>query len=685
MKDKIEFNFTYYAMKLLGKNLYSSPWTAISEIVANGIDAGADKVYVFVDMADKADSTVEIFDNGGGMSYEDLCNKYVLIGRNRRTIVEENVEGKTFGRKGIGKLAALYLSPHYIISTKTENEKSTWEIDAHCFKDNDIPTLNRVEDRCFAAQGYWDECKTGTMIHLSNVDLRRIGEEKVKKLSSILADYYLSSYIACDIYVCVKDQSYEAIKFTKINKKIHFDTMYSIFDNREKKACLKEKVYLTEETEPAYINHPRETVILPTDSFDCMGKISMQDSEGNVREVDYELRGWMGVHVSLKKSILLRNIEDKDGFSMRANAIRLYVRGKLAVENLMTYIGSSQAFANYIEGEITFDVLDEDFLEDPSTSNREGYSLSDPRVQRLIEIVSKICSALIQSRSRIGSIINREKVEYFESLRKEEEELRKNEESKRKEAEREKAIVQEKYEATSFDLGSEKRRNTFLKNTLSEDQLSFSKRLHMVKINSSTIRNIIGELIERKRRNNLSIDAAWDGIRRISYCNERARAVLEYYARAEFDPKDEKIKGDLFGFIREFCEEIKQKSLDEDGRSFNIDVECDEEYSTTFVPQDMVVLIENIVNNSVKNQAKKLIVHMYSKQDEYCIDFIDDGKGLDSKANVNELFEFGKSYTYLGSGVGLYHVKEIISAMKGIVTINTSIKNGFELNVRFRR
>ena len=51
-ENKIPFNFTYYAMKLLGKNLYSNPWTAISEIVANGIDAGAPNVYVLVDMRD---------------------------------------------------------------------------------------------------------------------------------------------------------------------------------------------------------------------------------------------------------------------------------------------------------------------------------------------------------------------------------------------------------------------------------------------------------------------------------------------------------------------------------------------------------------------------------------------------------------------------------------------------------
>lgn len=65
---KIPFNFTYFAMKLLGKNLYSNPWTAISEIVANGVDANADNVYVLVDMRNKEHAIVEIFDDGKGMA-----------------------------------------------------------------------------------------------------------------------------------------------------------------------------------------------------------------------------------------------------------------------------------------------------------------------------------------------------------------------------------------------------------------------------------------------------------------------------------------------------------------------------------------------------------------------------------------------------------------------------------------
>ena len=59
--QKIPFNFTYFAMKLLGKNLYSNPWTAISEIVANGIDADAKNVYVLIDMRNKEKAIVESF------------------------------------------------------------------------------------------------------------------------------------------------------------------------------------------------------------------------------------------------------------------------------------------------------------------------------------------------------------------------------------------------------------------------------------------------------------------------------------------------------------------------------------------------------------------------------------------------------------------------------------------------
>ena len=107
---KVDFTFGWLALKLLGKSLYSNAWSAISELVANGFDAGAKKVYVYINNTDKTDATVELFDDGHGMD-EDGMVTYAKVGFNKREGKTSADDGYlTMGRKGIGKLAALYLS-----------------------------------------------------------------------------------------------------------------------------------------------------------------------------------------------------------------------------------------------------------------------------------------------------------------------------------------------------------------------------------------------------------------------------------------------------------------------------------------------------------------------------------------------------------------------------------------------
>ena len=51
---------------------------------------------------------------------------------------------------------------------------------------------------------------------------------------------------------------------------------------------------------------------------------------------------------------------------------------------------------------------------------------------------------------------------------------------------------------------------------------------------------------------------------------------------------------------------------------------------------------------------------------------------------MNELFEFGKGYTLTGTGVGLYHIKDIVEKdLQGTVTIESEPQKGFALHVRF--
>ena len=135
--DEASFTFSWLALKLLGRGLYSNPWSALSELVANGLDAGATDVYVYVDARDKSNAVVEVIDNGCGMSRSDI-NTYVKVGYDKRKAENRSnhADANPKGRKGIGKLAALFLSPHFYLSTKHGEDTSNWELDASDAEEN---------------------------------------------------------------------------------------------------------------------------------------------------------------------------------------------------------------------------------------------------------------------------------------------------------------------------------------------------------------------------------------------------------------------------------------------------------------------------------------------------------------------------------------------------------------------
>ena len=290
-ESRIEFNFTYFALKALGNSLYSNPWVAVSELVANGLDAGAKKVHVLIDIRDKSHSTIEIMDDGCGMSYDDIANKYAIIGRNRRI---ENPKEVKFGRKGVGKLAALYLTSHYYIFTKTNDNEMVWEIDTSLFRDSDIPTLKKIESDStpIISKKQWSAINHGTLIKLVDVNLNLIGEKKIESLKAILADFYLSEIYGNAISVAVLKNKDDEIKFENIKKSIFFDAFYGLFDTTGiflKK--MKPVVYLTgpDDVYPE-IDYPRETVSVTSD-IDCDGSLFMNNLNGNIVEVPYRLVG----------------------------------------------------------------------------------------------------------------------------------------------------------------------------------------------------------------------------------------------------------------------------------------------------------------------------------------------------------------------------------------------------------
>ena len=703
-ESTIYFNFSYFALRLLGKGLYSNHWTAIAELVANGLDAQADSVKIYINLIDQENASIEIFDNGSGMDYNDLSEKYVLIGKDKREDdqISEEIKKQLMGRKGIGKLAALYMSNKYYLVSKKNGKETAWCLDASNVKDSDIPKLDKCIVSNIGIECYqeWEKIQTGTLIRLTNVNLTNFGVKTLEGLKARLSDFYLTDELKGKIEVCVINNAGDNISFEEVKKSIAFKNFYAFYNNTDVDLESKLSKYVKIGSTIEEITEiPRKVQVLDANNYEIEGKKNFIKADGTLtkEKMPYRMTGWIGIHTSIKKVEAQWNDEEYlKNKVYRPNQLRLYVRNKLAVENFLDYVKNTQAFANYIEGEISFDILDDNELGDIATSNRQGFVEDNERVQLLIDILKPIINALIRARSNIGTQINNEEKEFrraeterIEKEKSEEEERRIQAEREREaaiaqkeQAEKEKNEQEKRAELLNTHLGSEKKRNHFLVDSLDEDQINFAKRLHMIRINSSTISKVVKNNVMKLKRGKFKEEDAWDCLKKISYLNSRMQAVLEYSAMAQFNTKEEFMEGNLFDFIEEYAMNILNRS---DRLKVQVVRSDTEGIEMKFVPQNIAIILDNVVSNSTKYNANELRVLLGKDEKQYTIDFIDDGDGVSSDiADLNELFEFGKGYTLTGTGVGLYHIKDIVEKdLQGTVTIESEPQKGFALHVRF--
>ena len=79
----LEMKFDPNVITHLGIQMYSTLPPVISELISNAYDADATEVKIYLN--DKyQEKSIIIEDNGHGMSFDEINDKFLLIGRNRR-------------------------------------------------------------------------------------------------------------------------------------------------------------------------------------------------------------------------------------------------------------------------------------------------------------------------------------------------------------------------------------------------------------------------------------------------------------------------------------------------------------------------------------------------------------------------------------------------------------------------
>lgn len=104
---KLKMSFDPHTIEHLGIKMYSVLPNAIAELIANAYDAEAHTVHVKL-YNDNGNKRIAVIDDGIGMSFDEINNNFLRIGRKRRADdngLSPNGIRKVTGRKGLGKLA----------------------------------------------------------------------------------------------------------------------------------------------------------------------------------------------------------------------------------------------------------------------------------------------------------------------------------------------------------------------------------------------------------------------------------------------------------------------------------------------------------------------------------------------------------------------------------------------------
>jgi len=119
----LKFNFDVSAFRLLGRELITDRITALFELVKNSYDSNANDVTIeFININPINDeSKIIISDDGFGMDFNDVKNRWMVIGtsgKRRERKTPEPYNRIVAGKKGIGRFAVDKLGAKLVLKTK---------------------------------------------------------------------------------------------------------------------------------------------------------------------------------------------------------------------------------------------------------------------------------------------------------------------------------------------------------------------------------------------------------------------------------------------------------------------------------------------------------------------------------------------------------------------------------------
>ncbi|HSC54247.1 MAG TPA: sensor histidine kinase [Phnomibacter sp.] len=770
MANTETFRISAALKDLIGKELITDEFVAVFELVKNSFDANASKVEViFENTHVSSNARILIKDNGKGMNYNDLKNKWLFVAYSAKRLNKENENFRNkiktqrifAGAKGVGRFSCDRLGRFLNLITikddpqpRIENLVVNWE-DFENADDEEFVKI-KVAHKVLSANTY--KLKKGTILEITglrdNWDRDRILKLK-KSLAKLINPNQGNDSDNFEIEIIAKDElPLDLEKGKKGAKKNDFEIVNglvrnSIFETLEIKTSnilvqisqngdyiettlqdrgdliyyLKEKnpytelknvsIYLFQLNRSAKSNFTRLMGMEPVK----YGSVFMYKNGFRVYPYGEEgedlllidRRKQQGFNRFLGTRDLIGRIEingkqpelkettSRDGGLVKTQAYRDLVEFfyDYVLKRLEAYVVNIIQWGDEKVNKQTGEVSPELWAKDVKLQILElisGFINSKDIIdiqydKNFLKIISekqeKSVEKIVKNISKVAAKSgNPEMVKEAKKIEKAVREIKADadrdkanavtEEEKRKEAEKKLDFVESQ--------------KNFLLTDISDDTKNLESILHHIGLTTNFIKKDIENLVKAINKNAPKIELQ-SIVKRLSQQNEKVNSFSKYFKKVNFNIHSNKLDADLISFTNEYIENVYKRRddlrINRELLNVKIIVPKGLEHKIKFNPIDMIIVLDNLINNSTKNGASKIELTWTKSTKSVQLSFKDDGKGIADNI-LNNIFDFGFTTSRRGSGIGLYHVKEIIELLNGAVRVNNKISKGVEFLISFK-
>jgi signal transduction histidine kinase len=782
-KTPLQFKISSALKNIIGSDLISDDFIAVFELVKNSYDAHATKVEITFENIYSDNAKIIIKDNGKGMNYDDIINKWLFVAYSaKKEGTEEDsydyrdkikVKRAYAGAKGIGRFSCDRLGGELYLETVKDE------------KNSNVETLLTEWDRFEG--NLKEEFVNISVLHEtipeSNYDL---GHGTILEISK------LKSTWGRDKLLDLKDSLARLINPNSINKEDNFEIKLIVEEELLKDQEQKEQNLLKVNHEKSpldieqvkyfkIINVPKiknlvfETLEIKTTKIvskildknkkqiqtslieggKLVYKIIEDNKYDNLQNVECEIYYLnRSAKVNFFKKMGVRSVEYGHIFVYK-NGLRIYPYGDRHEDPLRMDNRKSQGHSRYIGtresmGYIHINEPNDELRE--TSSRGDGLIKSKPyfelvdwfydNLKRLEKYIIDITDwgndlsnedyikldntgqrdaieDLVTNLTKTKGLISFEvATEIFEIIDKKQEKSTKNVLTKIKKqlqgddydkdaivdsiSKIEKNLDDLKKTTDKASLYGDKNfvKNEELSTTIekkneqlairdsinSQDIENVTNLHHQVFVVSDTISSILDEMHNMiSLGEGINEDELKQFIDELTLENSKVESLSRFGMRAIFEDFNSVKENSLPDFINDYVDKISNHFKNSKVNVVFNQLSKDD-FETQFRPLDVSIIIDNMINNAKKHSARELVITTKNiDKSTLQFTFKDNGIGFHSGINeIKEIFKPGFSTTK-STGLGLFHISNILKAYNWDIEVNEKYEDGAEFIITIKK